>query len=171
MNAATQTKQAQVVTSEELFKHWMGHRTLTRRVIEAFPEKDFFNFSIGGMRTPAALTSELLAIAGPGLRQIVEGSTEALSEKFEFNSSKAKALEFWDKADNEVTTLWSKISNERFHERIVTFGQYEGSIWSSIFYFIDNEIHHRGQMYVYLRALGVEPPAFWDRDFGDGRQK
>ncbi|HMR56838.1 MAG TPA: DinB family protein, partial [Cyclobacteriaceae bacterium] len=93
------------------------------------------------------------------------------SEKFEFNNSKAKALEFWDKADKEVATLWSKISNERFHERIVTFGQYEGSIWSSIFYFIDNEIHHRGQMYVYLRALGIEPPAFWDRDFGDGREK
>ena len=31
------------------------------------------------------------------------------------------------------------------------------------FYFVDNEIHHRGQGYVYLRALGIEPPAFWDR--------
>jgi uncharacterized damage-inducible protein DinB len=30
-------------------------------------------------------------------------------------------------------------------------------------YWIDNEIHHRGQAYVYLRALGIEPPAFYDR--------
>jgi uncharacterized damage-inducible protein DinB len=30
-------------------------------------------------------------------------------------------------------------------------------------YWIDNEIHHRGQGYVYLRALGIEPPAFYDR--------
>jgi uncharacterized damage-inducible protein DinB len=29
--------------------------------------------------------------------------------------------------------------------------------------FIDNEVHHRGQGYVYLRALGVEPPPFWER--------
>lgn len=159
--------QAQVITAQELFKHWMGHRELTRKVIEAFPEQDFFTFSIGGMRTPAALISELLAIAGPGLHQIVRGGTEVLTEKFEFNNSKKMVLELWDKADAEIKMLWPKIKNERFHERIVTFGQYEGSVWSSIFYFIDNEIHHRAQLYVYLRALGVEPPAFWERDFGD----
>ncbi|RYD85889.1 MAG: damage-inducible protein DinB, partial [Sphingobacteriales bacterium] len=33
----------------------------------------------------------------------------------------------------------------------------------NILYFIDNEIHHRGQGYVYLRALGIEPPFFWER--------
>lgn len=160
-------KQAEVITAQELFKHWMGHRQLTRRVIEAIPEKDFFNFSIGGMRTPALLVSELLAIAGPGLRQIVEGNTEKLDENLDFKNNKTTALALWDEADDQIKKYWAKISNERFHDRIVTFGQYEGSIWSSIFYFIDNEIHHRAQMYVYLRALGVEPPAFWDRDFGD----
>jgi len=28
-------------------------------------------------------------------------------------------------------------------------------IWFFIFYWIDNEIHHRGQAYVYLRSLGI----------------
>ena len=32
-----------------------------------------------------------------------------------------------------------------------------------LLYVIENEIHHRGQGYVYLRSLGIEPPAFWDR--------
>jgi uncharacterized damage-inducible protein DinB len=32
-----------------------------------------------------------------------------------------------------------------------------------ILYVIDNEIHHRGQGYVHLRALGIEPPPFYDR--------
>jgi hypothetical protein len=27
----------------------------------------------------------------------------------------------------------------------------------------DNEIHYRGQGYVYRRALGMEPPPFWER--------
>ena len=30
-------------------------------------------------------------------------------------------------------------------------------------YCIENEIHHRGQGYVYLRQLGVDPPHFWER--------
>jgi uncharacterized damage-inducible protein DinB len=32
-----------------------------------------------------------------------------------------------------------------------------------ILYVIGNEIHHRGQGYVYLRALAIEPPSFYDR--------
>jgi len=32
-----------------------------------------------------------------------------------------------------------------------------------VLYAVDNEIHHRGQGYVYLRALGVAPPAFYER--------
>ena len=33
----------------------------------------------------------------------------------------------------------------------------------SVLYGIDNEVHHRGQGYVYLRALGITPPAFYER--------
>jgi len=36
-------------------------------------------------------------------------------------------------------------------------------VYENILYFVDNEIHHRGQAYVYLRALGIEPPFFWER--------
>ncbi|MEX6688230.1 DinB family protein [Danxiaibacter flavus] len=43
--------------------------------------------------------------------------------------------------------------------------QYEGPAYSSLLYFIDNEIHHRAQGYVYLRSLGIQPPFFWDREF------
>ena len=44
------------------------------------------------------------------------------------------------------------------------FGQYPGVLHDLILYVIDNEIHHRGQGYVYLRALGIEPPPFYDRN-------
>jgi len=30
--------------------------------------------------------------------------------------------------------------------------------------FVDNEIHHRGQGYVYLRSLGITPPGFYERE-------
>ena len=36
-------------------------------------------------------------------------------------------------------------------------------VWALVMYAVDNEIHHRGQGMVYLRALGIEPPAFPDR--------
>lgn len=156
---------SQVITADELLVHWQGHRSLTRKTIEAFPEEAFFKHSIGGMRTFAEMVMELLGIAGPGTCEIATGEVKALNEHIEHGNSKAKLLQAWDEATVEINNWWVQIKPERFRENIKLFGQYEGSAVSSILYFIDNEIHHRGQGYVYLRSLGIEPPAFWDRQF------
>lgn len=159
----TTTIVSSVITPAELLKHWQGHRNLTRRTIEVFPEKEFFEFSIGGMRPFAGLVMELLGIAEPGLREIVSSNTSQLNEHFEHDNQKANLLAAWDKATVAIDELFAQLTEERFHDEVNLFGQYKGTVWSSIFYFIDNEIHHRGQGYVYLRALGIEPPFFWDR--------
>ncbi|CAM1354171.1 DinB family protein [Tenacibaculum ascidiaceicola] len=163
MESTTSTLLKQVITPSELLKHWQGHRGLTRRTIEAFPEEAFFNYSIGGMRTFADMVMELLGIAGPGIKEIATGEIQELIEEMDHGNKKAKILELWDKATDEINTYWAQIKPEQFQQSIKIFGQYEGTVWSSIFYFIDNEIHHRGQGYVYLRALGIEPPYFYER--------
>lgn len=162
MNDTTMQTQ-EVITPDELLAHWQGHRGLTRRVIEAFPEKEFFSHRIGGMRSFADMTLELLGIAGPGIKEIATGTVAELNEHLDHGNSKAKVLELWDQATDEINAYWKQLAPERFRETIKAFGQYEGTVCSSIFYFIDNEIHHRGQGYVYLRSLGIEPPMFWDR--------
>ena len=53
---------------------------------------------------------------------------------------------------------------QRFSEVDKAFGQWKAPGFATIQYAIDNEIHHRGQGYVYLRALGIEPPPFRERD-------
>lgn len=151
------------ITAANLLEHWQGHRHLTRRVIEAFPEKDFFEYSIGGMRPFASMVQELLAIAASGLRQITGAEAEQLNEHLAHDNSKAYLLTLWDEATEEINQLWSQIPEEKFQDTILAFGQYEGTVWSTIFYFIDNEIHHRAQAFVYLRSLGIEPPYFWER--------
>jgi uncharacterized damage-inducible protein DinB len=157
------TTTAQVISKENLLIHWQGHRTLTRRVIEAFPEKEFFEFSIGGMRPFSKLTTELLSIAAPALKGIVNRDTQPYSEEIGEFTTKAQFLQKWDEATEEINLLWAQLSVEDFSEKFNLFGQYEFPIIDNVLYFIDNEIHHRGQGYVYLRALGIEPPFFWER--------
>jgi uncharacterized damage-inducible protein DinB len=132
-------------------------------MIETFPEKEFFEFSIGGMRTCAALMQELLSIAGPGIKEIATGETIKQDHRPDHQNSKTHLLKLWDDATEEINHFWSLIPEERFHDEVMAFGMYPGTVWSSIFYFIDNEIHHRAQAYVYLRALGIEPPPFYER--------
>ena len=62
-----------------------------------------------------------------------------------------------------ASTRCGRHPGRRFEAVDTAFGQYEGVIYGLLLYWIDNEIHHRGQGYVYLRALGIEPPPFWER--------
>jgi uncharacterized damage-inducible protein DinB len=153
----------QVISSENLLKHWQGHRTLTRRVIEMFPDDQFFSFSIGGMRTAAALATELLSIAAPALQTIVNRDAQPYAEPAHPLKTKEEFLALWDESTKSINENWPKLSVSDFGETFNLFGQYEFPIVENVLYFIDNEIHHRGQMYVYLRALNIEPPFFWER--------
>lgn len=158
---ATSTKQ--FMTSGQLLEHWQGHRNLTRRVIEAFPEKDLFEFSIAGMRPFAKLAVELISIGGPALKGIVDKNMEAYNEEGFVPKTKEELLKKWDEETETINHYFAQISEERFQETFNLFGQYEFPVYQNILYFVDNEIHHRGQGYVYLRALGIEPPFFWER--------
>ena len=150
-----------VFSPDQLLTHWHGHRKLTRRMIEAFPENDLYNFSIGGMRTFAQLVMEIIGMAVPTLKGVVSG--EWPNMKYDTPATKKEILELWDFTTGEIDSLWSKIPAERFQETDVAFGQWEMPIHGLLFYIIDNEIHHRGQGYVYLRSLGIEPPPFYER--------
>jgi uncharacterized damage-inducible protein DinB len=155
-------------SAKELLDHWQGHRGLTRRVIEAFPEKELFTYSIGGMRPFSDLVIEMLDMATPGLKGIVSGKWGGADDMNHISgkskpTTKEELLQLWDETTEQMNALWLQVPPHRFQEHDVAFGQYEGTVRYFIFYFIDNEIHHRGQGYVYLRSLGIEPPPFWDR--------
>ena len=164
----TNAQQATVITPAELLVHWQGHRRLTRRMIEAFPEDKLFNYSLGGMRPFSELVLELLGMAIPGMRGIVTGEWTRPEElphhlKIAKPTTKKELLQRWDQATDELNELWAQVRPQRFAEVDKAFDQWEGPVYFFIFYWIDNEIHHRGQAYVYLRSLGIEPPHFWER--------
>lgn len=155
--------ETKLMTTEQLRIHWQGHRNLTRRVLEAFPEADFLNFTIAGMRTPAQIATELLAIGGPALKAIASWKEEPYKEEVSNVETKADFLKKWDQETQTIDHYWAQLKPEDFDKTFNLFGQYAFPVIENVFYFIDNEIHHRGQLYVYLRALGIEPPFFWER--------
>ncbi|WP_185144501.1 DinB family protein [Apibacter sp. HY039] len=150
-----------ILNPAQLLEYFQGHRRVTRKTIEKFPEKDLFEFSIGGMRPFSQMIEELLAIAGPGLKQIVEKTQEPHAESLGL-STKEEILKCWDEQTEIINTYFKQIPAEKFPEKFNLYGQYNLPIIHSIFYFINNEIHHRAQGFTYLRALGIEPPFFWE---------
>lgn len=159
--ASTTSPSAVVIAPDELLQHWQGHRGLTRRVIDAFPEDELFKFSLGGMRPFSTLALEFIQMAVPSLQGVVTGTWSAADKPDA--RTKADVLRLWDAATQEINALWPSIPPRRFQEIDKAFGQWEMPIYALLLYVIDNEIHHRGQGYVYLRALGIEPPQFYER--------
>ena len=62
-----------------------------------------------------------------------------------------------------TSELFPQIPEQRFQEVDTAFGQWKMPIFALLLYVVDNEIHHRGQGYVYLRELGIDPPPFYER--------
>jgi uncharacterized damage-inducible protein DinB len=150
-----------VISPAALLEHWQGHRRLTRRVIEAFPEDRLFSFTVGSMRPFGAMALEMISMAEPMVRGIVSGNwDQSISRDAR---PKQEVLRLWDESTEKINSLWPQIPAERFQETMTAFGQYPGRVYDLLFYVIDNEIHHRGQGYVYLRALGIAPPPFYER--------
>jgi uncharacterized damage-inducible protein DinB len=152
---------AVAVTPDALRQHWQAHRRLTRRLLDAFPEDQLFTFSIGGMRPFGALALEMLSMAAPMVRGAVTAEWGTSWDRDP--RPKVELLQRWDEATAEIDALWPQLPAERFQETMTAFGQYTAPLYELLLYCIDNEIHHRGQGYVYLRALGIEPPPFWER--------
>jgi uncharacterized damage-inducible protein DinB len=162
--SATTPAPVSAVPAEALLAHWQGHRRLTRRLIEAYPEDQLFTFSVGGMRSFGVMVLELISIAAPMVRGVVTDQWKTLEshEKSE-PRPKAEILQMWDESTAAMNELWPQISQERFAEKMTAFGMYPGVAYDLLLYAIDNEIHHRGQGYVFLRALGIAPPPFYER--------
>jgi uncharacterized damage-inducible protein DinB len=149
------------ITTEGMLERWQGNRRLTRRVIEAFPESELFTFSVSGMRTFGTLANEMLGMGAPMLRGAVTAEWEQYSTAAA--ADQVELLRQWDASTAEIDTLWQQLPPERFAETMTAFGVYTDELQGLLSYVIENEIHHRGQGYVYLRALAIEPPPFWER--------
>ena len=158
---ASSSTAAPIMTSQQFLEHWQGHRALTRRVIDAFPEEELFNYSVGKMRPFSALAMEFIGMAVPTLNGVIAREWSQFSEAKA--TTKAELLRLWDDTTAKIDALWPTIPAARFQEVDTAFGQWTMPIYDLLLYIRDNEIHHRGQGYVYLRALGIEPPPFWER--------
>jgi len=149
------------ITPPALLAHWQGHRRLTRKVIDKFPEDKLFTYAVGGMRPFGVLALEMLTMALPTVQGAA--TNDWAINKDRDPRPKADILRTWDEHTTQIDALWPTIPAPRFLETVTAFGQYTSPLHDLFLYVIDNEIHHRGQGYVYLRSLGIEPPMFFDR--------
>ena len=151
----------ELLTPEALLTNLKDVRALTRNVIEAFPEKELFEFSVANLRPFSQMVEEFLMITNYIFTETLHEKHTPFYTEGQFPTTKAEVLALWDRATEILDREWTKVGD---YTQSLTIYQMTFSFAQWILYAIENESHHRGQGYTYLRALGIEPPFFWARE-------
>lgn len=151
----------ELLTPEALLTNLKDVRALTRNVIEAFPEKELFEFSVANLRPFSQMVEEFLMITNYIFTETLHEKHTPFYTEGQFPTTKAEVLALWDRATEIIDREWKEVGD---YTQSLTIYQMTFSFAQWILYFIENESHHRGQGYTYLRALGIEPPFFWGRE-------
>lgn len=133
------------------------------RLIEILPEAQLQTHPIPGMRSPA----ELIAHLSSGIvRAIMQGiatgrvrSEDETAIALTFEDKKdvlALARKCWDEAD----TIAHQMTEERLRAMVDAWGAPMPAA-ALVYILADELVHHRGQLYVFARLLGAEPPFVW----------
>ena len=155
-----------LLTPESLLEMLEGNRRLTVRVVEAFPEEQLFSFKPAEPLRPFAdMVKEILDIEDGYVRGIATGEWVFDEQRNAGITTKKALLEACAEVRQRTRELWPKVTAERLLTQEVDgfFGNEPQSNLSRLIYALENEIHHRGQGYIYLRILGIEPPPFYVR--------
>jgi len=139
------------------------------RVLESIPNDQYQARPIKGMRSAAELVSH---VSGGIIRDIAQGvakgeiKSNAAGEANTALSltSSAEAVAFARRSWKEADTAIAGIGDAQLGAMVKAWGtSLPGSACMHIL--SDELVHHRGQLYVYARALGGNPPFVWG--YGD----
>lgn len=158
----TVTADSSVLSLANFVAHWQGHRALTRRVIAAFPEESLFTFTAAPpMRPFGVMANEIHMVSEMTLGGLSSGTWVQPDWTAGFHNQ-TELLSAWDRLSERINLEVPSADPDVFvNTQSLFWGQMPG--WVAALYTIDNEIHHRAQGYVYLRALNIEPPLFYER--------
>ena len=149
-----------------MWDHFRQINGISMRAIAAIPKDKIEARPVKDMRTPKELVAHMYsamnAIAGGTARGEIQWSEQAdLAEaaKLKTHADLVRfATESWKAADNAVRAL----TDAQIAAMVKTpWGKsFPGFVCVNIIY--DEHLHHRGQLYAFLRQLGIEPPFMWD---------
>ncbi len=132
------------------------------RCVQALPADQVDSHPIRDMRTPRELVVHMYAFVRAMAEAVLTGTLD-MDEKAELAKVKTKddlvayAQECWKAAD----AAFAKITDEQLASTVkAPWGDRPGYRMISVV--PDEYLHHRGQLYAFLRQLGVAPPMNWD---------
>jgi uncharacterized damage-inducible protein DinB len=137
-------------------------RSRTNSVIAAVPPDQLEwtyqpgKFTIGDIiRHIACIERYMYAETVAGRKSSYRGCTVSLANGYN------DVLHLFDSLHQESLSIFKSLSDEDLNRKCITPAGSSITVWKWLRALVEHEVHHRGQLYIYLGMLGVKtPPIF-----------
>lgn len=147
------------------------HTGVSLRAVAAIPADKLNEKPVTDMRTPKELSLHAFAYLPAFTQAVINGELkgEDMVEPVDEIQTVEDLVKWCEKSWDTANQNFDKLTDEQLSAMVPTpFGQpFPGWMLLTIIY--DEHIHHRGQLYTFLRAMGVEPPFLWSFEESDAK--
>jgi uncharacterized damage-inducible protein DinB len=145
------------MTKDAILKYWENVRKLTLRVFDLFPAEQFVFKPVNNVRSVAEQFDHILICELYARIGMLTGVWDKTPFSGERDLGRNKLRDKLYDENKKTLGLFRMLPEGQFMKIYDTpFGALSGE--AVIYETIDEEIHHRGNLYIYLRLLGIEPP-------------
>lgn len=152
----------EILSIPPFLEYYNRVRERTRRVALLIPEEQMEwtyrpgKFTLGDLvRHIAAIERWLYAENVMGRPSLYQGCGRDLAD------GKTAVLNYLDEMNRQSVEIFSQLTPERLQSKILTPTGQPITCWKWLRLLPEHEIHHRGQIYLYLNLLGVTTPPLY----------
>ncbi len=79
----------------------------------------------------------------------------------EYAEGYEETIAFYDKMYEESSNIFANLSNDTLQKKCVTPAGIKITLWKWLRAMVEHEVHHRGQLYIYLALLNIKLPPLY----------
>jgi uncharacterized damage-inducible protein DinB len=153
------------MTKNAILKYWENVRKLTLKIFDLFPHDKFDYRPVADIRSVAEQFDHILICELYARIGMLTGVWDIKPFSGERDLGRNRLRDKLYAENKKTLGLFRMLPEGQFIKIYKTpFGAISGE--AIIYETIDEEIHHRGNLYIYLRMLGISPPQMV-QNYGD----
>lgn len=152
----------EITSVKSFLDYYEKIRGRTNRLISVIPPEKLEwaylpgKFTIGDqIRHIAAIERYMFAETIAGRSSAYHGCGKQFADGFE------NVINFFNEMHQQSLEIFASLHDEDLQRKCTTPGNAQMPIWKWLRAMVEHEIHHRGELYIYLNLLGIKtPPLF-----------
>lgn len=147
---------------ESFLDYYEKVRHRTRRLVELIPEDRMDEAPVPGKFTFGDLVRHIAAIERHMYAENVRGEPSRYRGcGKELAAGKDDVVRFFDRCHQESVEIFARLTPEDLNRKCLTPAGSPITVWKWLRLLPEHEIHHRGQLYLYLALVGVATPSLY----------